>query len=95
VKIIRIILIVTGMLLLLLLVFPPFVESGDFTRAIFAYKKTPSEQNKHELEHQRQLVHDKIILEVIIIAGALAANSLAFFWVSRRVKTQDPIARPY
>jgi len=92
VKIIRTILIVTGVFLLLLLVFPPFIESGDFTHAIFTYKQAPSEQSKRELEYQRRLVHDKIVHEVIVIAGGLVANSLALYWVSRRIKTHGPVA---
>jgi len=55
IKIFRVIFIVSKVLLLLLLVFPPMVESRSLARAIVAYHNDASPQNTSELEHQQEI----------------------------------------
>jgi hypothetical protein len=75
-RILRVILFISEVLLLLLLVFPPFVESHPFARAIVAYHQNPSPQNKAELDHQQEVVRRMRFRQNIFIAGLFAANSV-------------------
>ena len=88
-KILRVILILSGLLLVLLLFFPPGrVESRPLARAIVAYHEDPSPKNKSELEFQQKIVrmieHENRFHVRIYLAGFLAANLLGLFFVSRR-----------
>jgi hypothetical protein len=83
-NILRVILIVSEVLFLLLLLFPPSVESRPFAQAIVAYHQDPSSQDQNELEHPREVVRGMGFHQSLFIAGLLAANSVGLFYVSRR-----------
>lgn len=82
------ILIVLEVLFLLLLVFPPTVESRPLAGAIVVYLKDPSPQNKNELERQSVMVGNKRTHQSIFIAALLALNSVGLFYVARRARAR-------
>jgi hypothetical protein len=86
VKILRIILVISEVLFLVLLIFPPVVESRPFANAIVAYHENPSPQTKSELEHQQEIVRGMRFHQSLFIAGLLAVNSVGLFYVLRRIQ---------
>jgi flagellar basal body-associated protein FliL len=91
VKILRIILIASGVLLLLLLMFPPIVESRSLARAIVAYHDKASQQNKSELERQQEIVRQKRFAESIVIVALLTANTAGLVYVSPRIHLRQRV----
>ena len=86
VKLLRLALIGSEVLLLLLAIFPPRVESRPLARAIVAYQQDSSPQNQRQLEQQRELVRGKRSRQLACIASLFIANSVSLFHVSRRVQ---------
>ena len=85
-KVLRVILVISEVLFLVLLVFPPFVESRPFAHAIVVYHEDPSPQNKSELERQQEIVRGMRFHQSLFIAGLLVANSVGLFYVLRRIQ---------
>jgi hypothetical protein len=86
VKKLRVILIFSEVLLLYLLLFPPFIESRSLAKAIVAYRQDPSPQYQSEMEHQRERVRRIRFHQSLFMASLVAANSVGLFYVSRRIQ---------
>jgi hypothetical protein len=88
-KLLRFILILLEVLFLLLLVFPPFVESRPLAQAIVAYHDQPSAEHQEEMERQQSHVRTVRFGTSIFTAVLLVANSFGLFYVSRRIRSYD------
>ena len=90
-KILRVIFFALGVLLLLVLIFPPIVESRPLARAIVAYHEEASQQNKSELERQQEIVRQKRSAQSVVIVALLTANIAGLLYVSRRIHLRQRV----
>jgi len=84
----RAILIILEVLLVILVLFTPPVESRAFAQAITAYHQDPSPQNELAMTQQREIVQRIRSRQGLFLFSLLIANSLGLFYVLRRPQKQ-------